>query len=280
MLPSAQEISGFIEISKTKNITKAAQRLGITQPSLSLSLRKLEETIGEPLVMRSKSGVELTIAGKEFLKYAQQLMTMWLEAKSNTQRSAQVVQGSVKLGCHPAVGLYTLDRFVPKLLKKHARLELNLIHDLSRKICQKVQEHELDLGLVINPHEHPDLILTKILSDEVRLWGVPDCPDDVLLCHPELIQTQDILKKLKRSKVKFKRQITSDSLENLAKLAIQGVGVAILPTRVVEIFDQKKKLQAKTSSAIFKDELYLVYRVENRDVAFIKEIKEMVKASL
>lgn len=280
MLPTAQEISGFIEISKTRNITKAAQRLGVTQPSLSLSLRKLEETIGEPLVMRSKSGVELTIAGKEFLKYAQQLMTMWLEAKSNTQRSAQVVQGTVKIGCHQAVGLYTLDRFIPKLLKKHSRLELNLVHDLSRKICQKVQEHELDLGLVINPHEHPDLILTKILSDEVKLWGIADCPDDVLLCHPELIQTQDILKKLKRSKTKFKRQITSDSLENLAKLAIQGVGVAILPTRVVEIFDQKKKLQSKTSHAMFKDELYLVYRVENRDVAFIKEIKEMIKVSL
>lgn len=280
MLPSPQEILGFIEISKTKNITKAAQRLGVTQPSLSQSLRRLEENIGEPLVMRSKVGVELSLAGKEFLKYANQLLSLWQDAKINTQKSTHVVQGNVKIGCHTAVGLYTLSDFLPSLIKQHEKLEITLVHDLSRKICQMVQEHELDLGLVINPMEHPDLILTKLLNDEVRLWSTANGAKDVLICHPDLNQTQDILKKLKRSKVEFKRMITSDSLENIAKLAIAGVGSAILPTRVVEIFDYKKKLAPQANSSFFKDELYLVYRVENKHVAFIQEIKEHIKKSL
>ncbi len=280
MLPSAQEILSFVEMSKTKNITKAAQRLGVTQPSLSLSLKRLEETVGEALVMRSKSGIELTAAGKEFLKYAQQLLSLWQETKASVQKSVHEVQGTIKIGCHTAVGLYTLDQFVPQLMAKHPRLEISLTHDLSRKICQKVQDHELDVGLVINPMEHPDLILTKLLSDDVRLWGAPQCHDDVLLCHPDLIQTQALLKKLKRSKFNFKRQITSDSLENITKLAIQGVGLAILPGRVVEIFDHRKKLVPKSAGNIFKDELYLVYRVENRNIASIKEVKEAIKASL
>lgn len=280
MLPSPQEITGFVEIAKTLNITKAAHQLGITQPTLSQSLRKLEDTIGETLLIRSKNGVALTIAGKEFLKHARFLLNYWEDIKTKTQKSSDEVRGNVKIGCHPSVGLYTLDRFIPQLIQRYPHLEFTLTHDLSRKICNQVINFELDLGLVINPVEHPDLVMKKIFSDEVHIWGLKqnNIPD-VLICHPDLIQTQDILKKIKSKKQSFSRLVTSNSLEIITTLTLKGAGYGIIPQRVVAIFDTDKNLTPPPGSPFFQDELYLVHRQENRNIEFVKCIKaEIFKA--
>jgi DNA-binding transcriptional LysR family regulator len=247
--------------------------LGLTQPTLSQSLKKLEDTIGETLLIRSKNGVELTIAGKEFLKHARHLLNYWEDIKTKTQKSSNEVRGNVKLGCHPSVGLYTLDRFLPQLIQKYPHLEFSLTHDLSRKICNQVVHFELDLGLVINPIEHPDLVMKKIITDEVRMWHLHDKVPYVLICHPDLLQTQDILKKLKSKKQVFSRQITSSSLEIITNLTLQGAGYGIIPQRVVSIFDVHKKLKSPSGTPVYQDELYLIHRHENRNIEFIKCIK-------
>jgi DNA-binding transcriptional LysR family regulator len=280
MLPSPQEIAGFIEIAKTLNITKAAHQLGITQPTLSQSLRKLEHTIGETLVIRSKNGVELTIAGKEFLKHARFLTNYWDDVKLKTKNSTNEVRGNAKIGCHPSVGLYTLDHFLPQLIKNHPHLEITLIHDLSRKICNQIINFEVDIGLVINPIQHPDLVLKKIFSDEVKVWRTESTTPDVLICHTDLAQTQDILKKLKTKKQSFDRLITTNSLEIITRLTLSGAGHGIIPSRVVSIFDREKKLKALVNSPIFRDELYVVHRHENTNIEFIKAIKSEILRTL
>lgn len=280
MLPSPSEILGFLEIAATLNITKAAQRLGVSQPTLSQALKKLESTVGERLVSRSKNGVELTVAGKQFYKQAQQLLDYWERVKAETKRSVAEVKGNVRLGCHPSVGLYSLDLILPKLISQYPLLEFTLVHDLSRKITEKVINYEVDLGLVINPIAHPDLVMTKLFSDEIRLWKSHNKVPKVLLCHPELLQTQDILKRLKRSKKHFDRVITSNNLEIICRLTIAGCGYGILPERVVSIFNVRKSISPVTDSPTFFDELFLIYRTENKNIQYVKTVKDVVIQAL
>lgn len=277
MLPSPQEIMVFLEVAQTLNITKAAQRMGLTQPSLSLSLKKLEHTIGENLIIRSKNGVELTIAGKNFQKQARNLLETWEKIKSETTSSVLEVKGNIKFGCHPSVGLYSLHHFLPHLMQNHPDLEITLVHDLSRKITQKVINYEIDMGLVINPVEHPDLIMTKIFEDTVKLWKAKKDIPDVLICHPELIQTQSILKNLRKGKQKFDRVITSENLEIITQLTLEGCGYGIIPERVLMNLNSKKELHAVPNSPQFKDELHFVFRMENKDIESFKVIKQAIQ---
>ena len=85
MLPSPTEILYFNEIAKTSNLSRAAERLGVTQPTLSLALKRLEDTIGMPLMIRSKTGVQLTRAG-------QKLLTKSLTILENSQRLLMVLE--------------------------------------------------------------------------------------------------------------------------------------------------------------------------------------------
>ena len=84
MLPSSTDLTYFAEIAKTGNLSQAATRLGVSQPSLSLAMQRLEHCLGAPLLVRSRLGVKLTKAGEQLLADTLRLLEDW----ENLARSA------------------------------------------------------------------------------------------------------------------------------------------------------------------------------------------------
>lgn len=276
---SPSDLSYFIEVAKTKNMSRAAERIGISQPSLSQAIKRIEDNLGVDVLLRSKKGVVLTKAGEKLLKHSVGLSNMWDQIKSEVLSSTHEVSGSISIGCHPSVGFYSLDKFLPSIIEKNKNLEITLHHDLSRNICERVISHEMDIGIVINPIPHPDLIIHKLCDDEVTLWkSAKNKNEDILICDPDLIQTQDIQKKISK-KFDYKRVITSGSLENIANLTLAGAGIGILPTRVANKVSGNK-LKSLSDAPVFKDKLCVVYRVENKGVVAISHIVSEIKKAL
>lgn len=277
---SPSDLEYFIEISSTKNLSRAAERIGISQPSLTLAIKRIEDELGVSIFIRSKKGVSLTKAGAHLLKHAKHMQQFWGQIKSEASASVNEVTGVLKLGCHPSVGLYTLDKFLPKVLEKNSELDFELTHDLSRKVTEQIISLELDIGLVINPVKHPDLVIQDLFDDIVTLWESKKTYQnhDVLICDPSLLQTQDIQKKLKKKGFSFSRVITSNSLENIANLINSGAGVGILPTRVANKIAGKDIKEVKNAPK-FKDILSVIYRIENRNVKSIQYlVGEIIKS--
>ncbi len=284
MLPSATDLTYFLEVVQTKNISRASERLGISQPSLSVSLQRLEHSVGTSLLHRTKKGTHLTPAGERLYLKSRELLQQWEALRTHAVQANDDLQGQYTIGCHTAIAQYSLPHFLPELLNKHPKLEVKLVHDLSRKIVEQVVSLEVDIGIVINPVRHPDLILKKLSEDEVTLWvgsgrnktQDPKGKEAVLICDLNMIQSQDIIKKIKRSSLNFNRIITSTSLEVITELTLSGAGIGILPGRVAQPKTQfgLKKIQ---SAPIFKDEIYLAYRVENKNIRAIQEIVKCVE---
>ncbi|MBI3558282.1 MAG: LysR family transcriptional regulator [Deltaproteobacteria bacterium] len=197
MLPSAAELQYFIEVASTLNVSRAAERLGISQPTLSLAIQRLETSFGLPLLIRSKSGVRLTQAGQKLVTQARGLLLDWEKIRGDALKDASEVSGRYVIGCHPSVALYSLPHVLPELVEQHQGLDIKLVHDLSRKITEDVVSFKIDFGIVVNPTEHPDLVIKLLCTDEVSVWGAsPARNADVLICDPELLQTQSLLKQL------------------------------------------------------------------------------------
>lgn len=267
---SPSDLRYFMEVADTENLSRAAERIGISQPSLSLAIRRIEETLGTDILIRSKKGVNLTKSGLMLLKNSKSLLQHWNSVKNEALDSMNEVTGNISLGCHPSVGLYTLEKFIPKLLLEFPSLEFSLKHDLSRNITEQVISLKIDIALVINPVRHPDLVIKKLIEDTVTLW-TSGVNEDVLICDPELLQTQTLLKKLRKKGINFTRVITSSSLDNITTLCASGAGVGIIPSRVAKKLGQKRITQFK-GAPIFKDELCLAYIVENKKVRAIQEV--------
>lgn len=263
MLPSHTDIFYFIEVARSENLSRAAERLGITQPSLSVSMKRLEECIGSQLLIRSKSGMRLTRTGHRLLRQSQNLLTQWQDLKTEVTKEEQELVGTYSLGCHTSVALYTLPHFVSQLMKDNPGLELSLNHDLSRKINEEVINFKCDFGIVINPISHPDLVIKPICTDVVSIWtAAKNTNKDILICDRNLIQTQDILKKLKPNTSPFKRSISSPDLEVVAALTAAGGGCGLLPTRVAKRVKSYGLKLLPGKWPIFQDKVALIYRAD------------------
>lgn len=284
MLPSASDIHYFLEVGTTLNLSRASERLGISQPSLSTAVLRLEELIGTKLLIRHKRGVFLTQAGKQFVNQARELMQHWDNLKSKTLASYQQIQGHYTIGCHQSVAKYTLPHFLPNLLKNYPNLEIDLKHDISRKITEKVISLSIDIAITVNPVKHPDLVICKLFNDHVTLWHNPKAIKGLqnvpIICDPELPQPQKILQQLKKNKFDISRMITSSSLDVIATMTANGCGIGIIPSRIVQstYSDTLKRIE---KAPVCYDEICLIYRHENRNVmaiqTIISEIKKLAK---
>ena len=285
MEPSYSDINYFLEIAKTGNITRAAERLGVTQPSLSLALNRLEDAVGAQLLIRSRSGAELTRQGKEFEKKSLNFIREWTELKQDISDSKNQVEGRFTIGCHPSVCQYTAPYFMARLLEGYPKLNFNFDHDLSRNITEKVISFKLDFGIVVNPVRHPDLVIIEICKDEVAFWASKNKTDlqklsnknKVLICDENLLQVKDLKNKLKKKKIQFERYMHSSNLDVVAQLTYSGLGIGILPTRVVNQNFKGKLKRASGELPVFSDRICLIYRADYQKSMASKVIVEAIR---
>lgn len=285
-MASQAELKYFLEVANTRNLSRASERLGISQPSLSAAIKRLEDSVGTELFIRHKKGVTLTQAGKQLLAHTNQLLQYWDEVKSQALASHHEIQGNYKLGCHPSLGLSYLSGFLPELLLSHSKLLIQLEYDLSRKITERVINLSIDIGLVVNPIQHPDLIIHKLRKDDVTLW-IPrniknrnvniDENEAIIICDTDLAQTQWLLKALQNKQIKFKRLIHSSNLEVIGNLTANGCGIGILPSSVA-LSLYSKVIKPVSDAPVYRDEVCLIYRHENRNIKAIQCIIQAIKS--
>lgn len=269
-----EDIKYFIVVSETQNITRASERLGLSQPALSYALKRLEQELGAELLIRLKNGIKLTKLGDEFLKRSRKIIFDWEELKKITDPQSQFIQTHYSFAIHPSVALYSLKGFMPQLSAQFPLLNLQFHHGLSRLMTEKVISWEADFGIVVNPVRHPDLVIAKLCTDDVTLFAKEGAPKR-LIYDPELTQSEYIMKKI-RKHGSFEASYTSQNLEVIAQLASLGQGLAILPTRVAAHYPELKAIEG---APLFKDEICLIYRSEKHKNSVSKKIIEFIKSA-
>jgi DNA-binding transcriptional LysR family regulator len=263
MLPSASDLRYFLEVSNTGKLSRAAVRLGISQPALTQAMKKLEATVGLPLLIRTRTGVRLTRAGERIAAHAAQLLEAWDEIRRAALEDEQEIKGRYRLGCHVAVAQYTLPRLFRDLATHAPGVEIQLFHDLSRRLIDALIDFQIDLGFVVNPVPHPDLVLRKLGTDVVTVFEAARGRYGTdLFGDPELGQTRHVLKKLNGAALGAGRFVACPSLEVIRTLVASGAGFGILPTRVAQSSPGAQLRAIKDQAAVFHDEIYLAYRPE------------------
>lgn len=285
-MPSPSDLIYFLETAQALNLSRAAERLGISQPSLSLAIQRLENNLGVQLLLRGKSGVKLTKGGTRLASLTKDMLRHWDGIKNQILSDEENVSGSFTLGCHPSVALYSLPLFIKDFLHNYPEVEVKLVHDLSRKITERVISFEIDFGIVVNPVNHADLVIKPICNDEVKFWTSKtnkhsiDSEKSVLICDPDLMQTQDLLKQTKKRGIKFRRIIESSNLEVIATLISEGVGIGILPTRVAT---KSLHLDLKPLAHLdikYTDQICFIYRADAQSSSSSRIVSKSLIESL
>lgn len=166
----------FREIARAGHMTKAARTLGVSQPALSAMLRKLEAEVGTSLLHRTGKGVELSEAGKVFLRHADESVRRADEGLHEVRRLSGLETGSIRTGAGATAASYILPSVVSDMRRAHPGLKFYVREMGSSAIVEAILNGELDLGIVTLPVRGvgaKQLVLRSLVDDELRLITPP-----------------------------------------------------------------------------------------------------------
>lgn len=257
--PTAWDLKYFLAIAQTGNLSRAAELMGVGQPALSLSLKRLETVVGAPLFLRRTSGLIPTKAGSILLKEGHRLISQWEAIVRDTRKAQFELGGKFVLGCHSSLAHYAINGSVRALYRQFPNLELDLKHGLSSQMTEQVISGPMDFAIVVNPVRHPDLVIKELATDDMTFWKTKGAPMDVAIYNPGISESRVLLRKF-QLKNPIKRVLTSENFEVIANLAKSGLGVAIVPTRVAQ--SAGPSLLSIPGAPRIQSGIALVYRVD------------------
>lgn len=152
----------FLSVSKTKNLTKAAEQLHITQPSVSYAIKQLEQNLGVVLLTRLSKGVQLTQEGQMLAEYVEKAFHHFLAAENSIHLLKQFKMGCVRIGSNGAI---IKDIILPVLDEFHIEypdIRIQLLQAQTSVIVDHIKEGKLDVGFVYHTIKDSDIVITPL----------------------------------------------------------------------------------------------------------------------
>lgn len=185
-------LSYVIAIAEEKNLHKAAEKLFLSQPSLSQFLSKLEADIGTPLFIRSRKGLQLTEAGKLYVEAARDM----IQAKNSLYRNINrlIYQNHLSIASTSQWGINTIEHAIPEYKKIYPDVILEVTESFFPSMTKRLQNHEVDICLasVLNPGEGYESLL---INEEEIFLILPEryqLTDSSVLSSEEIKQLEEV----------------------------------------------------------------------------------------
>jgi DNA-binding transcriptional LysR family regulator len=156
----------FLLTARYRNLTKAAQELHITQPSVSYAIKQLEEALGLKLFHRLSKGVELTEEGQALLEYVEQSFSILVSAQKHLQNLKQLSAGEIRIGASDSLIKHLILPQLNSFHREYPGIRIRLSHGKTPEITQRLKEGEIDCAVVHMPINDPQLNIQTLAALE------------------------------------------------------------------------------------------------------------------
>lgn len=243
------EFRYIVAVAKELHFGRAAESCFVSQPTLSVAIKKIEEELGISIFERHQHDISITPIGQEIVKQAALILNETNNLKEIAKQNKDQLKGEFKLGVIYTIGPYLLPKLIPLINKKAPNLILLIEEDYTKNLGPKLKSGEIDIAILSNPFEEPG-IETEILYKEPFQVALPashpltkkkklkpsDLSDDTMLllksgnCFrdqivelcPNCIHSID-------EKNEIQKSLESSSIETIRQMVAAGVGITILP---------------------------------------------------
>ena len=242
-MPSLRQLEYLQALSHTRHFRRAAERVGISQPTLSAQLKALEDRLGVQLVERDQSGVVFTAAGEEILAIAQLVLGQVQDIRDVATAHRDGLGGIVRLGVPPTIGPYLVPRMVPGLHAAFPQLKLYIREGIPSELPIALARGTHDLLLTPVPVLGGDLETRQLFREPIFLVVAADHP---FAASAEIDRTQlkgqavlslgrgyQLHAQVEALCEEFGAQLLSNfegtSLDTLRQMVGMGMGISFLP---------------------------------------------------
>ncbi len=164
----------FCCVAEEKNISKASEKLYVSQPAVSFSIRELESELGQQLFIRKSKGVELTNFGKILYNQVKDCVVKFDQAEELAKRFSKLEQGSIRIGASTSNVNQLLLEYLSSFAKKYPKIQITMERDSKENLLKKLGDNSLDMIFIDKVDKIDDFKKIKQFDVEYQLIGNKD----------------------------------------------------------------------------------------------------------
>ena len=241
-----EQLQAFVEVAQRRSVSRAAEALFVTQPTLTARLKGLEQELGSRLFIRSGRGMRLSDAGRAFLPYAERVARRRGSGRRLLSELARGESGQLALGAAPAVSTYVLPRILTRFRRTHPKVQLAVRTGHSEEVLELVLQEQVQVGLgraLAPPAGRGDPTLRGrararrrpgTRSSASRRSARSEISDVQLILFDRTSSYHRLTNEFFRGAGAVPRGVMElDNIDAAKKMVEQGLGVALLPHTAV-----------------------------------------------
>lgn len=246
-----RELRSFCTAARLRSISRAAQELGLGQPTVTTHIKKLEEELGMVLFDRVKRPIQLTLSGQRLADIALPLVEGIDSLPTMTAMAEE--RGPVNIASTPDIIPHTLIRVVRVFLNRYPRVHMRIRSGTRSEVLEMVEDGEVDLGVIQHSEKRDDLEFLGLFLYERVLLTPPDHPlmrepletlDQIakwpLIMMGRGTYTRQILEdEFRRRGVEYDVVVELDSMDMIKRYVALGMGISVGPRLSIEPDDSR-----------------------------------------
>lgn len=283
----------FYEVARHGSFTAAARELMVSQSSLSIQIKQLEQDMGRPLFDRRKGGVDLTDAGASAYQVAERVFHDIDRLQSSLRETERQIKGMISVGTVNSIGIYVLPQMLTAFKAAFPDVKMKIDFKHAEKVLDLLYSGKVDFAIIPWNRKYTDLESVKIARNKMFLVAPPDhpvarmetvSPRDLeaypFVGYEEGMQTRSMIDALfKRMALSVEYSIESANSATIKHMVMAGMGLAFLPDVAVSPEIRRGQLVRVDVRALMMSRDIVLYYRSNRALShtreeFVKFLKE------
>ena len=281
----------FQAVVRERSFSRAAEKLYRTQPAVSISIRKLEDWVGQPLFVRGSGAKALTDAGVLLVEYADRMLNLREEISKGMKELRGLERGQLSLGVNES-SIHALLPALDRYRQLHPGIHIRVHRVFSRDVPREVMNHHLDIGVISYLPEERELEAAEFYRDSLVLvvWpghrlakrrevDIRELGQESFIAHiVESPYRQRVVQMFARHRVPLQMDIELPTIESIKLLVETKKGIAIVPRMCVEREVAQHDLQElRIRQMRVTRNLYLVYRRDRPLTVAAQELVTIIR---
>lgn len=250
----------LIALARERHFGRAAEKCHVSQPTLSVAIKKVEEELGVQLFERSATEVKITSTGKRIVSQAEKVLLEAAQIPEIAASGKDPLAGPLRLGVIYTIGPYLLPRLIPKVHALAPRMPLIIQENYTTRLAEALKGGELDVIVVSLPFEEAGIVAQPIYDEPFRVlmpathpWTKLDHLDPDRLAEDQLLllgagncfrdQVLEVCPHC-RNVSGLQRTLEGSSLETIRHMVATGLGVTVLPSSAADDLPAQNPLVA------------------------------------
>ena len=281
----------FQTVVRERSFSRAAEKLYRTQPAVSISIRKLEDWVGQPLFVRGSGARTLTDAGVLLSEYADRMLNLREEIKKGMQELRGIERGQVSIGVNES-SIHALLPALDRYRQRYPGIQIRVHRVFSREVPREVMNHHLDIGVISYLPEERELEAVEFYRDSLVMivWpghrlskrrdvSISELGQETFVAHiVESPYRQRVVQLFARHRIPLRMEMELPTIESIKRFVEMKRGVAIVPRMCVEQEVASGDLRAlRIRQMRLLRRLYLVYRRDRPLTAAAQAMVDVIR---